>query len=408
MAAFEFVALDSNGRRHKGVIEADSARQTRQILRERQLTPVQVDEASQARQAADNTPGQKSWRPQRVGLREISVITRQLATLVEAGLPVEQALQALSRQSEKPRVKSMLAAVRAQVLEGRTLAESLAAFPRSFSELYRTSVHAGERSGHLSRVLEHLADYTESSYQSRQKILLAMLYPAILTVVSVLIIIFLMVFIIPDMVKVFTGAGQTLPLLTRGLIFTSEGLQQYGLVLLMVLGGGIVFAKRAMRRPEVQAMVDKSLLTWPLVGRFAYQYSASRFASTLGMLQESGVPLLQALDIAAAVLPNRYLRARVSEVGKQVREGVSLSKAMEQSGVFPPVLLTMVGSGEASGTLGDMLSRAGGIQQRDLQNRVAVLLGLFEPLVLLVMGGLVLLLVLAIILPILNLNQLVQ
>lgn len=404
MAAFEFVALDASGKRHKGVVEADSARQTRQILRERSLTPLQIEEAHGKR------PGnaQQSSGGKKVGLRDISVITRQMATLIGAGLPVEQALQSLSKQSEKPRVKTMLATVRAQVVEGRTLADSLNAFPRSFSELYRTSVHAGERTGHLDRVLEHLADFTENGYQFRQKILLAMLYPAILTVVSVLIILFLMVFIIPDIVKVFTGAGQTLPMLTRGLIFISEGLHDYGLGLLAVVIAGVLFTKQYLRSAKARAALDRRMLSWPVVGKFIYQYSASRFASTLGMLQESGVPLVQALDIAAAVLPNKFLRARVTEVSKQVREGVNLSRAMEQSGVFPPVLITMVGSGEASGTLGSMLTRAGGIQQRDLENRVAVLLGLFEPLVLLVMGGMVLILVLAIILPILNLNQLVQ
>ncbi|NCY24784.1 MAG: type II secretion system protein GspF [Alphaproteobacteria bacterium] len=404
MAAFDYIAIDENGKRHRGVIEADSARKTRQILRERLLTPLQIEEAGPQKASAAKSPGRSGGR---VGLRDVSVITRQLATLVEAGLPVEQALQALSRQSEKPTAKSMLAAVRAQVLEGRTLAQSLAAFPRSFPELYRSSVHAGERTGHLDTVLMHLAQFMESSYQSRQKILLALLYPAILTAVSLMIIVFLMMFMVPSMVQVFVGAGQELPLLTRGLIAISGGLQSYGLVLLMLLGGGIYTAKKALRKPDIRAALDAKMLGWPVAGKFALHYNASRFATTLGMLHESGVPLLQALEIAAAVLPNLHMRAQVGAVARQVREGVSLSAAMEKSGVFPPVLITMVASGEASGQLGHMLERAGSIQQRDLENRIAVLLGLFEPMVLLVMGGFVLLLVLAIILPILNLNQLV-
>lgn len=405
MAAFDYVALDGEGRKRKGVIEADSARQTRQILRERALTPIRIDEASQTKKTV-HAP--KSFRVQKIGLREISVLTRQLAVLVQAGLPVEQALQALSQQSERPQARSMLAAVRSQVLEGRTLAESLGAFPNSFSELFRSSVHAGERSGHLGKVLEHLADFSENSYQSRQRVLLALLYPMILTVVSVLIIFFLMVFIIPDMVKVFSSSEHALPWLTQALMFISGGLQEYGLVLLVLVAGGAVAAAKALRRPDMRMRVDQAMLRVPLLGKIAYQYNAARFASTLGMLQDSGVPLAQALDISAAVVPNQHVRLRVAEVSKQVREGVSLSKAMEQSGVFAPVLLTMVGSGEASGTLGAMLTRAGVIGQRDLENRIAVYLGLFEPMVLLVMGGLVLLLVLAIILPILNLNQLVQ
>lgn len=399
MAAFDYVALDRDGRRHKGVIEADSLRQSRQMLRERALTPVKLSEAAPTR-------GGKGRG--RIGLREVAVMTRQLATLVQASLPVEQALAALSRQADKPKLKSLLAAVRAQVLEGKTLAQGLGIYPRVFSELYRSSVHAGERSGHLGRVLEHLADFTENAYQARQKVLLALLYPAILTVVSILIILFLLTSIIPDMVKVFTGAGQELPGLTRALIGLSHGLQDYGLWLLLLFAAAGYAGKKALERPEVQAKLDERMLRWPVVGRFLLQYNAARFAATLGMLQESGVPLVQALDIAGAVVPNRFLRAQISGVNKQVREGVSLSRAMELSEIFPPVLMTMAASGEASGQLGPMLTRAGGIQQRDMENRIAVLLGLFEPMVLLVMGGLVLILVLAIILPILNLNQLVQ
>lgn len=405
MAAFDYIAIDESGKRHRGVIEADSPRRTRQILRERSLTPLQIHEVA-GHKAAGSLRG-RAARAGRLGLREVGVVTRQLATLVEAGLPVEQALQALSKQSENAQAKSMLAAVRAQVLEGKTLAQGFAAFPRSFPELYRSSVHAGERTGHLDTVLGHLAEFMERAYQSRQKVLLALLYPAILTVVSVCIILFLMAFMVPSMVQVFAGTGQELPLLTRALISLSEGLQHFGLVLLAAIGASVYAARQALKRPEVRATLDAKMLRWPVAGKFVLQYNASRFASTLGMLHDSGVPLLQALDISAAVLPNLYIRAQVADVARQVREGVSLSAAMEKSGVFPPVLVTMVASGEASGQLGHMLARAGGIQQRDLENRIAVLLGLFEPMVLLVMGGFVLLLVLAIILPILHLNQLV-
>lgn len=406
MAAFDYIALDTNGRRRKGVIEADSARQTRQLLREQSLTPITVEAATQ------NTGLRSTATPHRrtagrISSRDISVLTRQLATLVQAGLPVESALQTLSRQHENAAAKSMLAAVRAQVLEGQTLADALAQFPRSFSELYRMSVHAGERSGHLGMVLETLADFTERTQQARQKILLAALYPAILFGVSLLIIVFLLAFIVPDMVRVFVDAGQSLPLLTRGLIGFSHAVQHYGILVPPLFIAGIIWLRRRLKNPTTRLRLDQHMLRWPLLGKLILLASAARFSSTLGMLQQSGVPLLQAMEIAGAVLQNRHLRARAAEAALRVREGVSLTQAMEQSGIFPPVLITMIASGEASGTLGTMLGRASTMQQRDLENRMAVLLGLFEPLVILFMGGLVLLLVLAIILPILNLNQLV-
>lgn len=406
MAAFDYIALDTDGRRRKGVMEADSARQTRQLLRDQALTPITVEAAAQGAKPRSNGTA-PSRTAARIRSRDLSVLTRQLATLIQAGLPIESALQTLSRQHEKPAVKSMLAAVRAQVLEGQTLADALARFPRSFSELYRMSVHAGERSGHLGMVLETLADYTERTQQARQKILLAALYPAILFVVSLLIIVFLLAFIIPDMVRVFVDAGQALPLLTRGLIGVSHAIQDYGLLIPPLVVGGVVWVRRRLNNPAIRLRLDQHMLRWPLIGKLTLLASAARFSSTLGMLQQSGVPLLQALEIAGAVLQNRYLRSRATEAALRVREGVSLTQAMEQSGIFPPVLITMIASGEASGTLGPMLGRASSMQQRDLETRLAVLLGVFEPLVILFMGGLVLLLVLAIILPILNLNQLV-
>ena len=407
MAAFNYIALDTEGRRRKGVIEAESERQTRQLLRERALTPLQVRETTQI---SHNTKdkGLPTARIFRLSARELSQVTRQLATLVQAGLPVEEALHSLSRQHEKAAVQSMLAAVRSHVLEGHTLAEGLSHFPKSFSELYRTSVHAGERTGHLGTVLEYLAEFTQRTHEARQKILLAALYPAILSVVSLAIILFLLAFIVPDMVRVFVDAGHTLPLLTRGLIGLSNGMQSYGWLLLPAGIGTVIVVRRALKHPYQRMKLDGWILRLPLLGKLTAQATSARFASTLGMLQTSGIPLLQSLEIASAMIHNRQLRARASQVALRVREGVALSRAMDQSGIFPPVLMTMTASGEVSGRLGDMLTRAGAMQQRELENRIAVLLGLFEPLVILVMGGLVLVLVLAIILPILNLNQLVS
>ncbi len=409
MAAFDYSALDANGRRARGVLEAESARHARQLLRARALTPLALHEAdSRTRQRQGTSAPRRRSGGKAVGLREVSMLTRQLATLIAARLPVEQALQVVSQQQEKPAIERMIAAVRTQVLEGNTLADSMAAYPRAFSELYRASIHAGERSSHLDTVLSYLADYTESSYQARQKMLLALLYPMILTIVSLAIIFFLLVFIVPDMVRVFSDAGQTLPLLTRGLIAISHGIGQYGLLIVAAAVMLVVWLRRRWRKPTTRAAIDRRMLRWPVVGKLLMQYNLARFSATLGMLHESGVPLVQALDIASATLGNRHIKTALTEVAKRVSEGVSLAQSLEQTGIIPPVLTTMVASGEASGTLGEMLARASAIQQRDLENRTALVLGLFEPLVLVFMGGVVLLLVLAIILPILNLNQLVS
>jgi len=407
MAAFDYNALDTSGQLKKGVIEADSARQARNVLRERNLVPVSVSESSASGKSGNKISAYKIWQRRRIGLRELSTFTRQFATMIAAGLQIEKALQTLINQSENRKTKSILAAVRAQVMEGRTLAESLGSFPDSFSEIYRASVLAGERTGHLEIVLEQLADFTEKSYQSRQKIQLALLYPCVLTAVSFFIIVFLLTYIIPDMIKVFTDTGHSLPTLTRGLIALSGVIQHYGVLLLGVFIVVSFFIKGIIANPDIRLKIDKNIFSMPLLGHLALQYNAARFASTLGMLQESRVPLLQALSIASAVIENTYMRQSINEVIKKVSEGISLSKALEQSGIFPPVLVTMSGSGEESGRLGAMLIQASAISQRDTDNRIAMLVGLFEPLVLLVMGGIVLLLVLAIILPIIGLNKMV-
>lgn len=398
MSAFNYIALDSNGRRHKGVLEADNERQTRAMLRERQLTPVSVQE----------TAGQAALRFARhIRLRDLSEITRQLAIMVQSGLQVEQALQALSRQNANPVVKSTLASVRSQIMEGKTFAESLSTFPRSFPEIFRSSVKAGERSGHLDIVLGQLADFIENAHQARQKVLLALLYPAVLTIISLLIIVFLMTYIVPDMIRVFADSGHSLPLLTRILITVSDFIRNYGLLLVAGFAALAWAGHRWIKRPDIRMKLDERLLHLPVLGALLLQYDCTRFASTLGMLQESGVPLLQAIEIATSVIKNRHIRQHAQHIARKVSEGVSLSWALEQTKLFPPVLATMAGSGEASGKLGAMLVRASAISQRDTENRTAVLLGLFEPLVLLFMGMVVLMLVIAIILPILNLNKLV-
>ncbi|MGH8436952.1 MAG: GspF family T2SS innner membrane protein variant XcpS [Pseudomonas sp.] len=404
MAAFEYLALDAKGRQQKGVLEADSARQVRQLLRERQLSPLQVS-ATRTREQASND-GHFSF-VRGLSARDLALVTRQLATLIQAALPIEEALRAAAAQSTAPRIEAMLLAVRARVLEGHSLAASLKEFPAAFPELYRATVAAGEHAGHLGPVLEQLANYTEQRQQSRQKIQLALLYPLILMATSLIIVGFLLGYVVPDVVRVFVDSGQTLPALTRGLIALSDLVKTWGwLMVLLLLAGG--FGLRwALRDEQVKRRWHGFLLRVPLVGRLVRATDCARFASTLAILTQSGVPLVEALGIGAQVIANRVIRAEVVLAAQKVREGGSLTRALEASGQFPPMMLHMIASGERSGELDQMLARTARNQENDLGAQVALLVGLFEPFMLVFMGVVVLLIVLAILLPILSLNQLV-
>ena len=401
MAAYDYVALDNNGRKKKGVLEADSSRQIRQLLRDKGWMPLEVDESSAKQQQ------QRSWFSPRISVADLALITRQLATLVQGALPLEESLNTVAQQTEKPVIRSMLLAVRARVLEGHSLAKSLAEFPRAFSHLYCATVAAGEQSGYLDKVLNRLADYTESSAESRQKMKLAILYPVILLLLSLLIVSGLMVYVVPDIVDVFVDTGQELPVLTRGLIALSDFLRSFGiLLLLLVLAGGIAF-RVALSKPALRLRFDHRLLSFPLLGKVSRGVNTARFASTLSILTSSAVPLVDALKISGEVLSNQWLKHKVREVTQQVTEGGSLHASLQQAGYFPPMMIHLIASGESSGELDQMLERVAQNQEREIQNFIALMLGLFEPFMLLFMGGCVLLIVLAILLPILNINQLV-
>ncbi|OEC39990.1 type II secretion system protein GspF [Pseudomonas sp. 1D4] len=404
MAAFEYIALDARGRQQKGVLEADSARQVRQLLRERQLAPLEV-KATRTREQA--VGGQRFGFARGLSARDLALVTRQLATLVQAALPIEEALRAAAAQSTSSRIQSMLLAVRAKVLEGHSLAGSLREFPAAFPELYRATVSAGEHAGHLGPVLEQLADYTEQRQQSRQKIQLALLYPVILMCASLGIVGFLLGFVVPDVVRVFIDSGQTLPLLTRGLIALSDLVKHWGWLAVLLAVAGITAIRLALRQEAARQRWHGILLRIPLVGRLVRATDTARFASTLAILTQSGVPLVEALGIAAEVIANRVIRAEVVLAAQKVREGGSLTRALEQTGQFPPMMLHMVASGERSGELDQMLARTARNQESDLAAQIALLVGLFEPFMLVFMGAVVLVIVLAILLPILSLNQLV-
>lgn len=404
MSAFSYVAIDASGKQQKGVLEADSARQARQMLRDKGLTPIEVNTAV-VREGAKS--GGLGWFGPKLSGSELASVTRQLATLVEAGLPIADSLNVVAQQTEHPKSRSLLMSVRARVLEGHSLAHSMGEYPSAFPDMYRATVAAGEHSGHLDLVLEHLADYVESAQASRQRVQLAMLYPSILLIVAVMVVSGLMVYVVPDVVGVFIGQGQALPPLTQALIAVSDFVVKWGLVVVLAFVGGIAGLSYSLRNPDFRLTFDRHLLGLPLVGKISRGFNTARFSSTLSILTSSGVPLVDAMRIAGEVLSNAWLQAKLKDATRQVREGSSLKAALERSGYFPPMMIHMIGSGEASGSLDKMLARVAGSQQRSLDNLIAALLGLFEPIMLLFMGASVLVIVVAILQPIFNLNTLI-
>lgn len=405
MAAFEFTALDAAGRERKGVLEGDTPRQIRQQLREQGLAPLAVAEvrAREKRRAASRLSFGR-----RISATDLALITRQFATLARSGLPIEEALQAVSRQTEKPRLASMLMGVRGRVMEGHALATAMRDFPHVFSDLYRATVAAGEQSGHLDVVLERLADYTEARQALRQKILLALLYPVLVTLVALLVVTALLAYVVPQVVQVFQNIGQQLPILTRMLIALSGFIRDYGMMMAIILAV-LGWAMRTMlRRDGPRRRFHQFLLKVPLVARLVRSMNTARFMRTFSILSASGVPVIEAMRISAGVMSNVPMREAVEEAARRVREGASLNKSLERSGYFPPIAIHLVASGEASGNLENMLERAAVSQEREIETLLAAILGLFEPLLIVVMGGMVLLIVLAILLPIFDLNQLVK
>jgi general secretion pathway protein F len=338
---------------------------------------------------------------------ELATITRQLATLIQASMPLEEALTAISQQSQSNKLSSVVLAVRSKVMEGHALADGMADFPAAFPTLYRATVAAGEHAGHLDLVLNRLADYTENSYRSGQKAKLAMLYPVILFVMSVAIVSGLMAFVVPDVVEVFIGQGQQLPMLTRMLISMSDFIVDYGLLSLLVIVALVYAFRYTLQNKANKLRWDRRLLGMPLIGRFVRGSNTARYASTLSILTSSGVPLVDAMRIATEVVQNTCLQQSVNEAAQQVREGGSLHKALEQNGYFPPIMIHMIASGEASGELDAMLARVADNQQRELDDLIATLIGIFEPVMLLFMGFAVLIIVVAILQPIFDLNQLI-
>ena len=404
MAAFEYQALDSKGRKSKGVLEADNARHARQLLRDQKLTPLSLELASQQEKILASG---KKWFQSGISASDLALITRQIATLVEAALPIENALQAVAEQCEKPRLQSMMMGVRSKVVEGYSLAEGLAEYPHVFDHLFRSMVAAGEKSGHLDAVLNRLADYTEQRQHMRSQIMQALLYPAILTFFAITVISILLAAVVPKIVEQFDHMGQNLPGATLFLIAASEFVRAYGAFVLAGLLIGIAALKRALRQPAYRLKYDRLLLKAGMLGKVSRGLNTARFARTLSILNASAVPLLEAMRISADVLDNTFMRQSIAEATLRVREGTSLRNALDQTKLFPPMMLHMIASGEKSGQLDSMLERAANTQDREFETLVTVSLKVFEPVLVSVMAGMVLFIVLAILQPILALNNLV-
>jgi general secretion pathway protein F len=406
MGAFEYTALDAGGHSRKGVIEGDTARHVRNLLRERQLLPVTIEEVA----AQESRRQQRSSLSflRRVSAADLALLTRQIATLVRAGLPLEEALLAVSQQTEKPRVQSIVLGVRAKVTEGHTLAAGLAEFPRVFPEIYRATVAAGEQSGHLDIVLERLAEYTESREQTSQKVMGALLYPIVLTVMCFTIVSILLAYVVPKVVEVFESQHAQLPFATRLLIGVSAALRDYGIWLLAAIALGAVVVNRALRSPQVRRRWHLALLRLPLVGRLARGFNTARFTRTFSILTASAVPVLDALRIAGDVVTNLPMRDAVNEAAARVREGAPIGRSLAASRLFPPMTIHQISSGESSGELENMLDRAAMNQESELERLLGAFMGLLGPLLIVGMGLFVMGIVFAMLLPIFEINALIH
>lgn len=404
MAAFEYQAVEANGRKKKGVLEADTERQVRQLLREKGLMPLTIEPA--ADQDRKKTLQPRFGLPQRkVKAQDLALITRQLSTLVGSALPIEQALLAVADQTEKPRLKKLLMSVRSKVVEGYGLAEAMSEFPGVFDSLYTAMVAAGEKSGHLDTVLDELANYTEQRQHMKSQLTQALIYPLMLTLVAIGIVVFLLVSIVPQIVDNFSTMGQELPPTTLAMIAISEFLQNWGLWLLVGIALVLVGFNQWLRNEKNRLKYHRRLLKLPMLGKVIRGVSTARFARTLSILTSSAVPLLDGLRITSSVIGNLAIRQAVDEAAGRVREGASMRGALQETGLFPPMMLHMIAAGEKSGELEQMLKRSADNQDKEFENLVSVSLKVFEPVLIVTMAGIVFFIVLSIIQPILQLNN---
>jgi len=404
MGAFEYLALDKSGKNFKGLLEGDTAKHVRQILRDRNMYPIKVTEV-----ARKESGRQRNFiLKRRLSSGELALVTRQLATLSKVGLPLEEALLVVSQQNEDPRIQSILLGVRSRVMEGHTLATGLSDFPHAFPELYRTTIAAGEQSGHLDAVLERLANFTESRQILQQQIKNALIYPIVLVITAVAIISFMLAYVVPKVVYIFENYDQQLPLLTRIMMTSSGFIRDYWFALIVFVVAFIFIIRYVLKQEGPKRSYHLLLLRLPIISKLTRGINTARFTQTLSILSGSGVPILESLRIASQVVVNVPMRAAVEEATLRVREGEMISKSLATSKLFPPMTTNLISSGEASGRLEEMLAHAANNQEREVDDLITTLLGIMQPLLVIFMAAIVLLIVLAILLPIFEINSLIS
>lgn len=401
MPAYQFIAIDASGKQQKGVLEGDSARQIRQQLRDQQFIPVSVDPVEQK----DKHRAQ-GWLQKKVTAYDLALFTRQLSVLVAASIPLEEALRAVGKQNEKAHVRNLLMSVRSKVMEGHSLASALQQSGR-LPDLYIATIAAGERSGHLDLILDQLADYTENRFAMQKKVQGAMIYPIILMLMSFAIVMGLMTYVVPDIVKTFDQNKDALPWITVALMKASDFIRVAWPFLLVISIFSFLALMRFLATAAGHYAFDRLTLKLPLFGKLSRGINAARFASTLSILTKSGVPLVDALKIGAAVSNNWVIRDSVNLAAEKVTEGGNLATQLERNGYFPPMMVQMIRSGEASGELDRMLERASTMQDREVTTLISTLLALLEPIMLVVMASIVLVIVIAVMLPIVNMNNMI-
>lgn len=416
MPAFHYIALNPQGEKQKGIVEADNIKQARQLIRNKNLIPIETYDANQKKSATSKRTfsqlfekifsHRKNKSSSAVSSKELALITRQLATLLAAGIPLEEALTAVAEQTEKPQAKGLILSVRGKILEGYGLANAMRDFPRAFSALYCATVAAGEKSGHLDVVLQRLADHTEQQANMRQKIQNALIYPSLMIMVSIGIVGFLLEYVVPKMVAVYSNTGQALPGITQMLISISSGIQRFGLYFILAMAMGVFFFFRTMKNNvHFRERIHHFILRLPIIGNATKTTNTARFSRTLAILSSAGVPVLEAMSISAQLITNIPIRKAVEEATSRIREGANINLALKQTRYFPPMSIHLIASGESSGQLEPMLERAANNQDNDIKQLIETTLTLFEPAIILVMGAVVLFIVLAVLLPIFQLDQ---
>ena len=402
MATFFYKAIDAQGKQKKGSLEADSARLLRQQLRASGLIPVEVTAVTN--KTSKNSSG---LLKSKIKTADLALITRQLSTLVASAIPIEESLQAVAEQCENPKIKTMVSSVRSGVIEGHSLADSMHAFPLIFDNLFCAMVAAGEKSGHLDQVLDRLADYAEQRQEMRSQMLQAMIYPIVLTLVAISVVAILLTSVVPQVVGQFEHMSAELPTPTRILIVMSDLLSAYGAYVVIFVIACLLFIKKLLKQEAKRLLFDQKLLKFPIIGRVANGLNSARFARTLSILNSSAVPLLEAMSISGQVLDNAYMRQQIGEATERVREGASLGNALKNTKLFPPMMMHMIISGERSGELGNMLERSADNQDKQFSAQITIALGVFQPALVISMAMVVLFIVVSILLPILQLNDMV-